>query len=54
MAAATAKGETIIENAAREPEVIDLACMLKCMGAKINGEGTEVITIKGSTLVNTL
>jgi len=47
MAAATAKGETIIENAAREPEVIDLACMLKCMGAKINGEGTEVITIKG-------
>jgi UDP-N-acetylglucosamine 1-carboxyvinyltransferase len=47
MAAATAKGETVIENAAREPEVVDLACMLKRMGANIEGEGTEVITIKG-------
>jgi len=43
----TAKGETVIENAAREPEVVDLARMLKRMGAKIEGEGTEVITIKG-------
>jgi len=47
MAAATAKGETVIENAAREPEVVDLARMLKRMGANIEGEGTEVITIKG-------
>jgi len=47
MAAVRAKGETIIENAAREPEVIDLARMLKQMGAKIEGEGTEVIRIRG-------
>ena len=47
MAAVTAKGQTVIENAAREPEVIDLACMLKSMGANIEGEGTEVITVKG-------
>jgi UDP-N-acetylglucosamine 1-carboxyvinyltransferase len=47
MAAVTAKGETTIENAAREPEVVDLARMLKQMGANIKGEGTEVITIKG-------
>jgi len=47
MAAATAKGETIIENAAREPEVIDLARMLNRMGAKIEGEGSEVIRIRG-------
>lgn len=52
MAAATAKGETIIENAAREPEVVDLACMLKRMGAKIQGEGTEFITIKGVNNLN--
>jgi UDP-N-acetylglucosamine 1-carboxyvinyltransferase len=47
MAAVVAKGETIIENAAREPEVVDLACMLKRMGAKIEGEGTKAIRIKG-------
>lgn len=47
MAATVAKGETIIENAAREPEVVDLACMLRKMGAKIEGEGTEVIKIRG-------
>jgi UDP-N-acetylglucosamine 1-carboxyvinyltransferase len=47
MAASMAKGETIIENAAREPEVVDLARMLKKMGARIEGEGTEVIKIKG-------
>lgn len=52
MAAATAKGETVIENAAREPEVVDLACMLKQMGAKIQGEGTEFITIKGVSSLN--
>ncbi|OPY74438.1 MAG: UDP-N-acetylglucosamine 1-carboxyvinyltransferase [Syntrophorhabdus sp. PtaU1.Bin058] len=47
MAAVLAKGETIIENAAREPEVVDLAHMLKRMGARIEGEGTEVVRIKG-------
>ncbi|TFG92041.1 MAG: UDP-N-acetylglucosamine 1-carboxyvinyltransferase [Syntrophobacterales bacterium] len=47
MAAVTARGETVIENAAREPEVVDLARMLKRMGANIEGEGNEVITIKG-------
>ncbi len=47
MAAVTAKGETTIENAACEPEVVDLARMLKRMGAKIEGEGTEIIKIKG-------
>ncbi|MDM7920258.1 MAG: UDP-N-acetylglucosamine 1-carboxyvinyltransferase [Methanosarcina sp.] len=47
MAATMAKGETIIENAAREPEVVDLARMLKKMGARIEGEGTEVIRVKG-------
>jgi len=47
MAAVMARGETVIENAAREPEVVDLARMLKKMGARIEGEGTEVIKIHG-------
>ncbi len=47
MAAVTARGETIIENAAREPEVVDLANMLKRMGARIDGAGTEVIRVIG-------
>ncbi len=47
MAAVMAKGETVIENAAREPEVVDLARMLKKMGARIEGEGTEIIKIHG-------
>ena len=47
MAAVLAKGETIIENAAREPEVVDLARMLKRMGASIDGEGTETIRMRG-------
>jgi UDP-N-acetylglucosamine 1-carboxyvinyltransferase len=47
MAAATAEGETIIQNAAREPEVVDLALMLKRMGAKIDGIGKEVIRVRG-------
>lgn len=47
MAAVLAKGTTILENAAREPEVVDLAnCLIK-MGAKINGAGTSVIEIEG-------
>jgi len=47
MAATLAKGTTIIENAAREPEVVDLANCLISMGAKIQGAGTDVITIQG-------
>lgn len=47
MAAVTAEGETIIQNAAREPEVVDLALMLKRMGARIDGIGKEVIRIRG-------
>ena len=47
MAAALAKGTTLIENAAREPEVVDLADCLNKMGAKIHGAGTATITIEG-------
>jgi len=47
MAATMAKGITHIENAAREPEVVDLADCLISMGAKITGAGTDVITIEG-------
>ncbi len=47
MAAALADGETVIENAAREPEVIDLANCLNAMGAKISGAGSDTIRILG-------
>ena len=47
MAAVLAEGETIIENAAREPEVVDLANCLVSMGAQISGAGTDVIRIRG-------
>jgi len=47
MAATLAEGETIIENAAREPEVVDLANFLIAMGAKIQGAGTDKIVIQG-------
>jgi UDP-N-acetylglucosamine 1-carboxyvinyltransferase len=47
MAAVLAQGETMIENAAREPEVIDLANALTQMGAKIEGAGTDIIRIQG-------
>jgi UDP-N-acetylglucosamine 1-carboxyvinyltransferase len=47
MAAVLAEGETIIENAAREPEVVDTAHLLRKMGAIIEGEGTSVIRIQG-------
>ena len=47
MAAVLADGVTVIENAAREPEVVDLCNCLKAMGAKIEGEGTPVIRIEG-------
>ena len=47
MAACLAVGETVIENAAREPEVVDLANCLNAMGAQISGAGTDVIRIRG-------
>ncbi|MFA5531149.1 MAG: UDP-N-acetylglucosamine 1-carboxyvinyltransferase [Thiohalomonadaceae bacterium] len=47
MAATLAKGTTVIENAAREPEVVDLANCLNTMGARIEGAGTSTITIEG-------
>lgn len=47
MAAALAEGTTVLENAAREPEVVDLAECLKAMGANIEGAGSDVITIQG-------
>lgn len=47
MAAVLAEGETILENAAREPEVVDLAELLIAMGARIKGQGTERIVVEG-------
>lgn len=48
MSAATlAEGTTVIENAAREPEIVDTACFLNTLGAKISGAGTDRITIEG-------
>jgi len=47
MAAALADGETIIENAAREPEVVDLANFINAMGGKIRGAGTDTIVVEG-------
>ena len=47
MAACLAEGATVIENAAREPEVVDLANCLKAMGAHIDGAGSDTITIEG-------
>ena len=52
MAAALADGTTLLENAAREPEVVDLANCLNKMGAKITGEGTSTITIEGVEKLN--
>ncbi|MGB0936793.1 MAG: UDP-N-acetylglucosamine 1-carboxyvinyltransferase [Colwellia sp.] len=49
MAAALASGTTIIENSAREPEIVDLADCLNSMGAKISGAGTDTLTIEGVT-----
>lgn len=49
MAATLAQGTTIIENAAREPEIVDLAILLNKMGAQIKGAGTDNLTIKGVT-----
>ncbi|XID91132.1 UDP-N-acetylglucosamine 1-carboxyvinyltransferase [Paenibacillaceae bacterium WGS1546] len=47
MAAATAEGTTVIENAAKEPEIVDLANFLNAMGARVRGAGTGVIRIEG-------
>ncbi|MFI5777510.1 UDP-N-acetylglucosamine 1-carboxyvinyltransferase [Nocardia sp. NPDC051570] len=47
MAAVLAEGETVIDNAAREPEIVDLCTMLARMGARISGAGTSVLTIEG-------
>ena len=52
MAAVTAKGTTVLRNAAREPEVVALADTLTKMGAKIRGAGTSVITIEGVSTLN--
>jgi len=52
MAAALADGTTIIENAAREPEVVDLANFINTMGGKISGAGTDTITIEGVEKLN--
>ncbi len=52
MAAVLADGESIIENAAREPEVVDLAHLLRKMGARIEGEGTSLIRVEGVSRLN--
>src|SRR3546814_6835945 len=52
MAATLADGETVLENAAREPEDVDLANCLRAMGAKIEGAGTTTIRIRGVTALH--
>lgn len=47
LAAVLARGETVLENAAKEPEIVDLAHCLRAMGARIEGDGSSVITIEG-------
>jgi len=47
MAACFAEGETIIQNAAEEPEIVDLACFINCMGGRVEGAGTDTIVIAG-------
>ena len=47
MAAALAEGRTILENAAREPEIVDLALFLNSMGANVTGQGTDTIVVEG-------
>jgi UDP-N-acetylglucosamine 1-carboxyvinyltransferase len=49
MAATLAKGTTVLENAACEPEIVDLAAALNAMGARIEGAGTDTVTIEGVT-----
>jgi UDP-N-acetylglucosamine 1-carboxyvinyltransferase len=52
MAATLAKGTTVINNAAREPEIVDLALCLQAMGAQIDGAGTSTITVQGVDRLN--
>lgn len=52
LAASRAKGQTIIENAAKEPEIVDVATLLNSMGVKITGVGTDIIKIHGSSELN--
>jgi len=52
MAAVLADGETVLENAAREPEVVNLADSLRDLGAKIEGDGTDKITIQGVSRIS--
>ena len=52
LAAVLAEGKTVIENAAREPEIVDIVKMLKNMGSQISGEGTSEITIEGVQSLN--
>ncbi|HFR3343549.1 TPA: UDP-N-acetylglucosamine 1-carboxyvinyltransferase [Streptococcus suis] len=52
LAAVKAEGRTVIENAAREPEIIDVATLLNNMGAHIRGAGTDIITIEGVDRLN--
>lgn len=48
MAACLAEGQTVIENVAKEPEIVDLASFLNCLGAKVRGAGTDIIKIEGT------
>jgi UDP-N-acetylglucosamine 1-carboxyvinyltransferase len=52
MAAVLAKGESVLENCAREPEIVDLARSLRSMGAEIEGEGTETIRVQGKDSIS--
>jgi UDP-N-acetylglucosamine 1-carboxyvinyltransferase len=52
MAATLAKGTTVLKNVAREPEIVDLADLLRAMGAKITGDGSSIITIEGVEKLN--
>jgi UDP-N-acetylglucosamine enolpyruvyl transferase len=54
MAATLAKGTSIINNAAQEPEVSDLCYFLNKMGAKISGIGTSIITVEGVSKLNSI
>lgn len=47
MAACLAEGQTIIENVAKEPEIVDLANFLNCLGARVRGAGTDVVKVEG-------
>ena len=52
MAACLAEGETKIQNAAEEPEIVDLACFVNSMGGRVEGAGTDTITVRGVTRLN--